>query len=795
MSTATAAPPRAPPPGEAGLTSAEVEARRTRAGFNEVPEERTHPGRLLARELWGPIPWMLEVALALELALGHLPEALILAGLLVFNATLSVSQEQRARLAVELLRSRLKVMARARRDGRWQPLPARELVPDDAVHLRMGDIVPADCRVTVGSVEVDQSALTGESASVGRGPGETLYSGSILRRGEATAVVTATGPRSYFGRTTELVRSAGGRGHLQDLMFTVVRYLAVADAAFAALIVLDSLLGASSLLQVVPFILILLISSVPAALPATFTVANALESRHLAESGVLVTGLSAIEEAAGMEVLCTDKTGTLTQNRLAVEETASLGPRSPAEVLALAAAACDEATQDPIDLAILRAAEGLPRYARESVVPFDPATKRSEAVLVEAGAKIRVLLGQPAIVAQHANAPDGLTERVDELAAHGCRVLAVAAGPEGRPELIGLVALEDPVREDASALIARLREMGVRVVMVTGDTRPTAESVARTLGIAGPIGSRSELASASRGFGGFAGVYPEDKMDLVRSLQATGVVVGMTGDGVNDAPALKQAEVGVAVSNATDVAKAAAKVVLTRPGLGDIVSAVEGGRRVYRRMLTWMLNKISKNLELVVLLSVGFLVYHAFVTTPLLVLVMIFAGDFVTISVGTDRARVSREPDRWNVRRLLLLGASMAAGWLTLSFTLVALGLSVFHWSIGTLQTVVFLYLLFSGQATMYLLRERGPFWSSRPSRYLLLASSVDIAVLSTMGVLGLLMTPIPVAWVLALLAAIAGAAVALDRLKLWIFRRTGESSQAEAAPVGPPLAASRRAP
>ncbi len=767
---------------EAGLTTAQVAERRPQAGFNEVPEERTHPARLLLGELWGPIPWMLEAAFAIELVLGHLPEALILVGLLMFNAALSVSQEQRARLAVELLRRRLRVTARVRRDGQWQLLPARELVPDDAVHVRMGDIVPADCRVLDGHVEVDQSALTGESASVDRGPAETLYSGSILRRGEATALVTATGARSYFGRTTELVRSARGRGHLQDLMFTVVRYLAVADAVFAVLIVVDTLLGASSFVEIVPFILILLISSVPAALPATFTVANALESRHLAESGVLVTGLSAIEEAAGMEVLCTDKTGTLTQNRLAVERAGSLGPRSREEVLALAAAACDEATQDPIDLAILRAAAGSARLPRESVVPFDPATKRSEAVVREGGQRLRVLLGQPAIIAQLARAPEDLANRVDALAGHGSRVLAVAAGPEGRLDVVGLLSLEDPVREDAPALIARLHEMGVRVVMVTGDTRPTAEAVARTLGIVGPIGGRTDLGTAARGFGGFAGVYPEDKLALVRSLQATGVVVGMTGDGVNDAPALKQAEVGIAVSNATDVAKAAAKVVLTRPGLGDIVSAVEGGRRVYRRMLTWMLTKISKNLELVVLLGVGFLVYHAFVTTPLLVLVMIFAGDFVTISVGTDRARISREPDRWNVRRLLLLGAAMAAGWLILSFSLVTLGLAAFHWSVATLQTVVFLYLLFSGQATTYLLRERGPFWSSRPSRYLLLASSVDITVLSLMAVFGLLMTPIPLTWVVALLAAVAGTALGLDRLKLWVFQKTGESVLTEVA-------------
>ncbi len=776
------------PSQEAGLTSLEVERRRAQFGPNEVAEERPHPARLFLGKLWGPIPWMLEIALGLELAIDHLPEALILAGLLLFNGALAVSQEQQARAAVELLRSRLRVLARARRDGEWRNVAARELVPGDFVHLRMGDIVPADCRVRDGRVEVDQSMLTGESTTVSRGPGEALYSGSVLRRGEASGTVTATGPHSFFGRTTELVRSAHGRGHLQELMFRIVRYLVAVDAFFAILVLADAaLLRADLLLATVPFVLVVLISSIPAAMPATFTVANAIEARHLAGRGVLVTDLSAIEEAAGMDVLCTDKTGTLTQNRQSVAAVEPLTDGGPDPLLALARAACDEATQDPIDLAILRAADArnTARLERTSFVPFDPATKRSEASVVVDGQALRVVLGQPAIVASLATAPADLAARVEHLAESGARVLAVGAGPLGALALVGLLALEDPVREDAAALIATLRSMGVRVVVLTGDTVPTARSVLRTLGLPGEVGTREDLRRDSEAFAGFAGVYPEEKLELVRSLQASGRIAGMTGDGVNDAPALKQAEVGIAVAAATDVAKAAAKIVLTRPGLSDIVEAVEGGRRVYRRMMTWMLNKISKNLELVVLLSVGFLVFGVFVTTPLLVLVMILAGDFVTIAIGTDRARVSREPDRWNVRRLVTLSGAMAAGWLVLSFTLVVLSLRVFGLSVGSLQTVVFLYLLFSGQATLYLMRERGPLWSSRPSRALVTASALDVLVLSLLAVGGVFMTPIPVTWVLALLGIIALMALALDRLKLWLFAVTGESLVRESTGAG----------
>ena len=782
-----AAPPGAVPPSpRGGLREAAIPGLRARFGFNEVREEKPRTIRLVLKQMWGPIPWMLEVALVLELVLGHLPEGLILAGLLTLNAVLSTVQEQRARAAVELLRQRLEVLARVQRDGVWKSCPARELVPGDRIHVRMGDIIPADTRVEEGSVEVDQSMLTGESASVHRGPTETLYSGAVVRRGEAGGVVSSIGTNTYFGRTAELVRTARARSHLEDLMLTVVRYLLVLDAALVVLFVGDGLARGVSLVLLAPFVLILLIASVPVALPATFTVASSLESRKLSDGGVLVTGLSAVEDAAGMDLLCSDKTGTLTQNRQTVTDLRSLVPGSESELLALAAAACDESTQDPIDLAILAAASArsVPRYERTEFVPFEPAIKRSEARILHGGEEWRVILGQPAVVSGLMSSPPGADEWLDRRGGQGYRILAVGAGPMGALRLVGMIALTDPIREDAPALIRRLETLGIRVVMVTGDAPATARSVAESLGLPGPVGGRDDLARASPGFAGFAGVYPEDKFGLVRALQAHHQIVGMTGDGVNDAPALKQAEVGIAVANATDVAKASAKLVLTRPGLSGIVAAVESGRRVYRRMLTWMLNKISKTVEQVVLLSLAFVATGLFVTTPFLILLMIFANDFVVMSVGTDRARVSAGPDHWDVRRLVTVGGGMAVGWLALSFSVVLVGAYLIRWPLATLQTVVFLDLVFSGQATLFLMRERGPFWSSRPSPAIVAASGSDVLILSVLASLGILMAPVSPVVVVALLAVVAAFAVALDRLKLLLFRVTAMFGAAAVPPV-----------
>lgn len=762
-----------------GLTSDEATQRLAQYGPNTVTEERPHPLRALLRKFWAPVPWMLEATIGLQIVLGKLDEAAIIAVLLIFNAVLSFVQENRANRALALLKSRLAVQARVFRDGRWQLIAAQGLVPGDIVHLRMGDLSPADIRVLEGETLLDQSALTGESLPTEAGAGTTAYAGAVVKRGEATGEVTATGSRTYFGKTAELVRTAKTVSHLQLNILTIVKYLVVLDLILVAAVLVYARATGMPLADTIPFALILLVASVPVALPATFTLATALGALELAQRGVLVTRLSAIEEAAAMDVLASDKTGTITQNQLAVAALHPFSPHSEDELLRFAALACDDATQDPIDLAILNAARsrGLLQNVphRLQFIPFDTASKRSEALFEQEGQTLRVLKGAPAVmVALDSEAPDSSAE-VERLSAGGYRVLAVAAETAGGLHLAGLVALQDPPREDSRALVQNLRDLGVRVVMVTGDGLATARAVAAEVG----IGDRACAAEALRGEIGnavqacdiFAGVYPEDKFRLVQALQRGGHVSGMTGDGVNDAPALKQAEVGIAVSNATDVAKAAASIVLTNPGLTDVLAAVEVSRRIYQRMLTYTLNKIIKTLEIAVFLSVGVMLTGVFVITPLLIVLLLFTNDFVTMSIATDRVSFSRQPERWRIPTLILTAGLLAALILVLSFSVFFAGRDWLHLPLAQLQTLIFVMLVFTGQGNVYLVRERCHFWHSRPGRWLVLASVLDIALVSVLATQGILMTAISPAVVGGLLVVVVLYLVAVDFLKIRIFR------------------------
>ena len=760
-----------------GLSGAEASARLRQYGPNSVPEARTHPWRLLLGKFWAPVPWMLEATIALQLALGKPNEAIVIAMLLVLNALLSFFQESRANQALALLKQRLAVTARVSRDGRWQTIPAQLLVPGDVVHLRLGDLAPADIRVTEGQVLLDQSTLTGESLPVEASVGAMAYAGSALRRGEATGEVTATGTRTYFGHTAELVRQAKTESHLTQLILKIVRYLISLDVMLVLALFLYAIGTGLELHDLIPFALILLVASVPAALPATFTLAQAFGAQALAQRGVLVTRLSAIEEAAAMDVLASDKTGTLTENLLTIAALRPLAGHDEGELLRLAALACDEAGQDPIDLAILSAArshgilDSLPE--RVKFIPFDPATRRTEAVYRENG-ELRVVKGAVTEVTAIASPPPDLTGQVERLAASGYRVLAVAAGL-GTLSLIGLVALEDPPRADSNALVRTLTALGVRIIMVTGDALVTARAVAARIGLGGracaPEVLRTGEDDPTRDCDVFAQVLPQDKFHLVRRLQRAGHVTGMTGDGVNDAPALKQAEVGIAVANATDVAKAAASLVLTNPGLSDMVAAIEESRRIYRRMLTYTLNKIIKTIEIALFLSLGVMLTGDFVVTPLLIVLLLFTNDFVTMAIATDRAEPSLRPVRWDVRRLVVIAAVLAALILVLSFSVFFAGRHWLHLPLRQLQTLIFLLLVFTGQGNVYLVRTSHHFWQSRPSRWLLLASVLDIllvVVLATQGILMTALTPTLVAGLLLVVLVYMGL---LDLVKVRLFR------------------------
>ncbi|MHB1512383.1 plasma-membrane proton-efflux P-type ATPase [Acidiferrobacter sp.] len=754
---------------EKGLSSVEAQRRLDKYGPNAIVEVPQKMWWLFLRKLWDPVPWMLEITLILEMALGKWVEALIIGSLLLFNAALAFRQEHKAQNALHALKRRLHVKARVYRDGQWRSIAAHDIVPGDLAHVRVGDIVPADMVLTDGHVLVDQSALTGESMPVDRTVTSAVYSASIIRRGEASGTITATGALSYFGKTAELVRNAGSKSHLEELVLGIVRYLVIMDGFLVAAILIYATIEHIPLAEILPFALILFVASVPVALPATFTLATAMASLGLAQRGVLVTRLAAIEEAAAMSDLCTDKTGTLTQNRLSLVASSPMGGATAVELLSMAAVASDDATQDPIDLTILGAAQDQNVTIPQRLVftPFDPATKRSEASLRVEGAPWVAMKGAPQVIAALTNT--GNWGRVaEDLASQGARVLAVAAGPVGAPRFLGLLALADPIRPDAPQTLQALHGFGVRVRMVTGDNVATAKTVATTLGLAGAICDRSDV---GRDCSVYAGVFPEDKFHLVQRLQQQHKVVGMTGDGVNDAPALKQAEVGIAVESATDVAKAAASLVLTNPGLAGVADAVETGRRVYQRLLTYTLNKIIKTFQVALFLSFGLLVFRRFVITPILVLLLLFANDFVTMSLARDHVRPSRAPDRWDVRALIFSSLVVAMAWIAYIFGVYLVGRTM-GLSLHAVQTLDFLGLVFSGLANVLLVRERGHIWSSRPGALLLWAIMGDIVIVSLLAQNRLLMARIPLTVTAGLLFATILYTLILDQMKVPLLRR-----------------------
>lgn len=764
-----------------GLTSAEAQRRLEQYGANEIPERRPHPVLAFLQKFWGPIPWMLEATIAIQLLLEKTGEAAIVGALLAFNAAISFLEEGRASKALALLRSRLTTRARVMRDGRWQSVPAASLVPGDAVHLRMGDLSPADIRIVDGDILLDQSSLTGESVPVEAGAGALAHAAAMVQRGEASGEVVATGLGTSFGKTAELVRTAKTESYLQITIFTIVKALIVIDACLVGALFVYAAWAALPFAEVIPFALILLVASVPVALPATFTLATALGSTELARNGVLVTRLTAIEEAAGMDVLCTDKTGTITENRLAVAAATPLGLISEHELLRWAALASDPATQDPIDLAVLSAAAArglladLPR--RIEFVPFDPAQRYSLGRYNEAAGPLCVAKGAPrAIAALTANPPD-IAAETERLAAGGHRVLAVAAGT-GRDSLrlAGLIALQDPPRADSESLVRGLQELGVRVLMVTGDNLATACAVAQQVGIGGRAATADTLDRLEAGrpldHDVYARVFPEHKIKLIRLLQAAGHVVGMTGDGVNDAPALKQADVGIAVAVATDVARAAAGVVLTAAGLVDALAAVKISRRIYQRMLTYTINKIMKTLEIAIFLSIGVMVTGVFVITPFLIVLLLFTNDFVTMSIATDHVSYSPSPDRWNVKTLMATAGLLAALVLLLSFSVFFAGRDFLGLPLPQLQTLVFVMLVATGQGNVYLIRERGHFWRSQPGPWLVASSLADLTVVATMATAGILMAPVSLSLVAELIAIVAIYLLILDYIKVLVFRR-----------------------
>jgi H+-transporting ATPase len=762
-----------------GLTSEEARRRSDQFGPNSMPDTTSHPARRAIEKLWAPIPWMLEAAIVLQVVLGKYVEAGIIAVLVLFNAALGYFQEGRAQATLAALKKRLAMTASVRRDGVWKNRPAADLVPGDIVKLSLGGVVAADAQLIEGNVLLDQSMLTGESIGTEAGPGFQTFAGALVRRGEAVARVTATGTRTKFGRTAELVSHAHVVSSQQKAVLRVVRNLAIFNGTLIVILVAYAVAHAMPVSQIIPLVLTAVLASIPVALPATFTLASALGARALASQGVLPTRLSAVDEAASIDVLCADKTGTLTRNQLTVTVVRPMPGFDESHVLTMAALASSDGGQDPVDGAIRSAASQKPASNAPKLlrfVPFDPATKMSEATAADPSlGTLRIIKGAFAAVSVLAAPSPTATAAAGELEAKGFRVLAVAAGPPASIQLLGLIALSDPAREDSAALVTELKTLGVRTVMVTGDAPETAAIVAHAVGLDGALCPPGPIPDEVRpeNFAVFAGVLPEGKYKLVKAFQKAGHTVGMCGDGANDAPALRQAQIGIAVSTATDVAKSAAGVVLTNPGLVGIVAAVKEGRITFQRILTYTLNSVTKKIVQVLFLGIGLIMTGQAILTPMLMIILMMVGDLLGMSLTTDNVRPSLLPNSWRIGNLTLAGIFMGVSELVFCVGVLAIGHFRLGLGIATLQTLAFVALVCGNQATTYTVRARGRIWSSpHPSRWVVLSSVADLLIALVLAGCGWLMAPLPLwVWSSVLAGAIAFAFV-LDLVKVSVFSR-----------------------
>jgi H+-transporting ATPase len=775
-----------------GLSQAEAEKRLTQYGPNEIEEKKTNPLLKFLTYFWGPIPWMIEAAVILSAVNRSWPDFAIILLLLLANAVVGFWEEHQAGNAIDALKATLAIKAKVKRDGKWINPVAREVVPGDVIRVRLGDIVPADARLLDGDpVEVDQSALTGESLPVTRKPGEAVFSGSIIRQGEIDALVYATGANTYFGKTTQLVQEAHTVSHFQRAVLKIGTYLIYLAVALVAVIVAVSLFRGNPVLTTLQFALVLTVAAIPVAMPTVLSVTMSVGAHLLAKKQAIVTRLATIEELAGVDILCSDKTGTLTQNKLTLGDPFSVNDIPADQVILSAALASRAENNDTIDLAVLgglKDDQALKGYQVVHFQPFDPVHKRTEATVKDKdGKEFKVTKGAPQVIlelsADAGQVKPAVEQAVNEFAGRGFRSLGVArAEAQGAWQFLGVLPLFDPPREDAKATIATARQMGVNVKMVTGDQMAIARETAGKLGLgtnildAGGFGDTkhketAELAESIEKADGFAQVFPEHKYHIVDVLQKRGHIVGMTGDGVNDAPALKKADCGIAVSGATDAARAAAAIVLMTPGLSVIIDAIKESRKTFQRMNSYAIYRIAETLRVLLFMTLAILVFNFYPVTAVMIVLLALLNDGAILSIAYDNVHYKDQPEAWNMRLVLGVATVLGVIGVVSAFGLFYLGEHVFHLDVGHIQTLMYLKLSVAGHLTIFLTRTRGPFWSTRPARILWLAVLGTQVLATLIAVYGLFMTPLGWGWALFVWGYALVWFLVNDRVKLLAYR------------------------
>lgn len=778
---------------EKGLSASEAKERLQKYGYNEISEKKISPIIKFLSYFWGPIPWMIEIASILSVIIHHWEDFWIIFTLLLLNAVVGFWQEHKADNAIELLKQKLALKAKVLRDGNWVQIAAQELVPGDIVRVRLGDIIPADIKFIEGDyLSVDESALTGESLPVEKHIDGIGYSGSIIRQGEMNALVVATGMNTYFGKTAKLVSEAKTQSHFQKAVVKIGDYLIFLAIALVSVIFLVALFRHESILQTLQFAMVLTVAAIPVALPAVLTVTMAVGAIALTKEKAIVSKLASIEEMAGMDLLCSDKTGTITKNELTLAEVEPFKGFTSSDVLLFATLASREEDQDPIDNAIINKTKSLKELAKpigtykiKEFKPFDPVVKRTEATILDAdNINFKVTKGAPqiilALVANKENIGAEVEEKVNALAARGYRALGVAKTDRQKKwQFAGIVPLFDPPREDSAQTIKIAKSMGVDVKMVTGDHTAIAKEISQKMNLGTNIITAStfldkpdrEAQRIIEKADGFAQVFPEHKYHIVELLQGKKHIVGMTGDGVNDAPALKKADVGIAVAGATDAAKSAADIVFTNPGLSVIINAIKESRKIFQRMNSYSIYRIAETIRVLIFMTLCITVFNLYPVTAIMIVLLALLNDLPIMTIAYDNVKYSNEPEKWNMRTVLGMASALGIIGVLASFGIFYIGKEILHLSPESLQSFIYLKLSVAGHLTLFVARTKKNFWSIKPAKLLFLAIVGTQTIATLLVVYGIILPSI--GWKLALFvwgyALIAF--VITDFVKVYIYK------------------------